>query len=149
MRASAGRWISGDSDAADEARVLQRAKGRDGLAGDLVQRAELDVVTLDQVDMVHAEPGEAVPDAARHRAGAEVEGLVAVPADLGGEDIAFAVYAVQRLAEHGLGGGQSVVGRDVEEGDSRIQGGVHRLDAGVLREPAVDAAQRRRAESEL
>ncbi len=70
--------ISGDSDAADEARVLQRAKSRDGLADDLVQRAELDVVTLDQVDMVHAEPGEAVPDAARHRAGTEVEGLVAV-----------------------------------------------------------------------
>ena len=114
-----------------------------------MQRAELDVVTLDQIDIVDAEPGEAVPDAARHRAGTEVEGLVFVPADLGGEHVPVAVYAAKRLAEHGLGSGESVVGRDVEEGDSRIQGGVHRLDSSLLREPAVDAAQRRGAESEL
>src|ERR1017187_6992145 len=141
--------IPGDSDAADEARVLHGAKGRDGLAGDLVQGAELDVVTLDQVDMVRAKPGEAVLDAARHPACTEVEDLVAVPADLGGEHVPVAIDAAQLLAEHGLGSGKAVVGRDVEKGDSRVQGGVHRLDASLLREPAVAAAQWRRAVSEL
>jgi hypothetical protein len=32
---------------------------------------------------------------------------------------------------------------------ARIHGGVHRFYAGLLGEPAVDAAQRQRAESEL
>jgi hypothetical protein len=116
---------------------------------DLVQRAKFDVVALDQVDVVHPEPGETLVHAAGHASGGEVERVIAVSADLGGQHVPVAVNTTQRFAEHGLGVVEPVVGGDVEEGDARVQGCVHRVDALLLGERSVDPAERRCAESEL
>ena len=75
--------------------------------------------------------------------------VVAVPADLGSQHVPVAVDAAQRLAEHGLGGGEPVVRGDIEEVDSRVERGMDGGDAVLLGEGAVDAAERRGAEAEF
>lgn len=83
---------AGDADEADFAGFLDLAQGGDGLGDDMVEVAEFHVVALDEVDVVHAEAGEAGVHIARHAAGGEIEldGGLAVAGDLGGEDVAIA-----------------------------------------------------------
>ena len=50
---------------------LHLAQRRDRLGDDLLDVAELHVVDLDEIDVVHAQAGEAFVDAARHTFAAE------------------------------------------------------------------------------
>lgn len=116
---------------------------------DHVQVAELDVVALDQVEVVGAETVQALADTAFHARGGEVEVLVSVPADLGGQHVAGTSDPLQGLAEDGLGSRGAVVGRHIEEIDTQVECGQYRVDAVLFGEGAGDRPQGRGAEAQF
>ena len=95
---------------------MEFSQGRNGFGDDLVKVAEFHVVNLNEIDVVHADAGEAFVDATGDAGGGEIEvgeGW-AVAGDLGGEDVAVAGDVSERFAEDGLGFGRAVVGRGVD-----------------------------------
>jgi hypothetical protein len=132
-----------------QACLLHRPQRGNGLVRYLPHGAELDVVALDQVDVVDAESLHAVAHAAGDALGGEVEDIVAVPANLGGQHVTGPIDAARRLARHGLGSGQPVIRRDVEDVDPGVEGGVHGGDTVQLGEGAADPAERRCAEPQF
>ena len=114
-------------------------------ADDLLKAAELDVVTLDQIDVFDAEPRETFVHAARHAVRGEIEVVRAISSDLCREDVAVAADAGEAFAEETLRLRQSVVWRHVDEIDPAVDRGMHTADAVGLAHVAERAAQRRGA----
>jgi hypothetical protein len=118
--------VAGHAHPAHQARLLEVPQRGNGLVCHLGQGSELDVVALDQVNSLDTESAYAVAHAAGDAFGREVEGIVAVPADSGGQQIPVTIHATQGFAQYGLGSGQPVVRRHIEEVDPGIKGRVHR-----------------------
>lgn len=132
----------------DPASLLEAEQRGQGLVDDLVEVGELDVVALQQVHVVDAEPRTTLVEAARDAVGREVELALAILADLGCEEVTVAPDAPQRPSEHRLGAGRAIVGRHVDEVDPVVQRGMDRAHGlGVVGGPE-DAAERGRAEAE-
>lgn len=75
---------------------------RDGLLHDLIQRAKLNTVTLNKIDVVGAQSLRALICAREHAGRRETERRIAAAADLGREIVAVSGDAAQRVAEKGL-----------------------------------------------
>lgn len=82
--------------------AIDRTCGARGKAH-LVEVGEFDVVAVEDVDIIQAEAGKALVDAARHAVGGEVESLL-VSAALGGDDelVPRDGGVAEAVAEHGL-----------------------------------------------
>src|SRR5687767_3541728 len=127
----------------NESLLFQGVERGQGFIHDLVVVSELDVVALDQVEIVDPQADEAVLNAAF---GARFREIVvatrfAIAADFRGEVIAIASHALERATEIQLGERATVSGRNVDEIDPTIEGGMDGGDTVVDRDPAENSSQ--------
>lgn len=129
-------------------RALHFPQSRNGFVDYLVEGTEFNVVALDQVYVVQAEPLEAFIDAALYPLSRKVELSHVVPADLGSQEIAVAWNSTERPAEHFFGFRQPVVRRGVHKIDAKIERGADGAIGFGLFHRAKSAAHLRSAEGE-
>ena len=86
---------------------------------------------LDEIDVVNADTGEALVNAAgdTRRREIEVRDSPAVARDFGGEDIAIAGNGSEGLAEDCFGFGGPIIRSGIDQVDAVIEGHVDRADA--------------------
>jgi len=126
------------------------AERGDRLVNDLRDRSVFNVVTEDDVNVVHAEPLQALIDALPDAVGREVEvlGAVAVPADLRGQDVAVARNFPKATAEDCLGASTSVIWRRIKIIDPDIERALQTIAAVEFVGGAERAAERRGSQTE-
>ncbi len=111
-----------DADEPDLARLAGLVQRRESFVHDDVEgRRKLGVVDLDDVDVVQAQPREALVDAGQHALSAKVEHLEVVglvPANLGREVVRLARDPLQRLTKDPLALLKPVPRRRVNQVDS-------------------------------
>ena len=115
---------------AHEARLARRlcfAQRRDRFVDDLRNAAELHVVHLDEINVLDAQPRQALVHAARHAVGGEVKVLflVAVATHFCREEVLFAGDLAQGPAEHRFCRRQTVERRGVDQIDAAVDRRVH------------------------
>lgn len=131
-------------------RLVPFGQGPLGVLSSLV----LDVVDVDDIDIVHAQPPGAFIQRSPYAGARVVQGVVAVAAGLrvlahlGGQEVAAAGDAAQRFAENRLRQRAPVGGRHVEVVDAAVQGSMHRFDRFRFVHRAEDCPQGRRSEAE-
>src|SRR5579884_2263478 len=118
------------------------AERGNGFAHHLVQRAEFDVVTLNQIDVVDLEPAETFVDAGRHPLGREIKLRLAIPSNLGGHIEIVAWYFLERLAQNRLRPSHPVVRGAIDEVDAKVNSCKNGADCFALVDFPEDPAQR-------
>jgi hypothetical protein len=114
-----------NSNPADRPLALQVTKRRQSLLDQLAAVAMFDVVALQDIDVIDAEPGSALVQTAQRGFTREIPGFVAVAANLGHQHEVGARYALQRGAEGRFGARQTVIGRHVDQIDPGVQRGLN------------------------
>jgi hypothetical protein len=102
--------------------------------------AILHVMSLDEVNIIHAEASQTLFHAPQYTFGGEIELRVPVASNFGREYIAIPRYAAQCFAEHCLGAGVAIKRRNIDEPDTVIECKVYGANCVLFRDRAVDAA---------
>jgi hypothetical protein len=109
------------------------------------------VVDVQNVDALDAKPNEARLDTAPHTIAAKIRYFDALmrnlPSHLGGEDVALARHARQRLAQPLLGQPKPIPRRGVEPVDARVERRANRLQRLLVGDWLIFPAQRNRPQS--
>src|SRR6266851_1384766 len=128
--------------------LLDASQRRQCFPNDLIQGAVFIVVGLDEIDVVHAQPGEAFIHTPSDALGREVKIPVPISSDFCSEKIAITRYASQGFPKNRLSPSTAIEGSDINQVDAKIKSRMNRSD-GLLfvNRTEHSAAKRRRTKS--
>src|SRR5216684_1940432 len=127
--------------------LLDTSQRRQCFPNDLIQVAVFIVVGLDEIDVVHAQPGKAFIHTRGNALGREVKHFIAISSHFCSKKIAIARYSFQGFPKDRLSSRTAIEGSDVNQVDAKIKSSMNGANSiRFLNRTEYSSAKRRSAE---